>query len=95
MSGYGDEDVAVKMVEMGAEDYLVKGRIDRHSLVRAMRYGIERNRLKRELNRAHDELEQRVQERTAALADTRRSSSRNHAEPACSRPRSKWCNRSG
>ena len=40
---------ACKMVEMGAEDYLVKGRIDRDSLVRAMRYGIERHRLKREL----------------------------------------------
>jgi len=68
LSGLSDEEVAVRMVEMGAEDYLVKGHIDRHSLIRAMRYGIERNRLKRELNRAHDELEQRVQERTFALA---------------------------
>ena len=58
------------MVEMGAEDYLVKGRIDRHSLVRAMRYGMERHRLKQELNRAHDELEQRVEERTSELAAT-------------------------
>src|SRR5712671_4235138 len=41
LSGLSDEDVACKMVEMGAEDYLVKGRIDRDSLVRAMRYGIE------------------------------------------------------
>jgi len=70
LSGLMDEDLAVKMVELGAEDYLVKGHIDRHSLIRAMRYGIERNRLKRELNRAHDELEQRVQERTSALAST-------------------------
>jgi len=70
LSGLTDEEVAVKMVEMGAEDYLVKGRIDRLSLTRAMRYGIERNRLKRELNRAHDELEERVQERTSALAST-------------------------
>ena len=70
LSGQSDEELAVKMMEMGAEDYLVKGRIDRHSLIRAMRYGIERNRLKRELNRAHDELEQRVQERTAELACT-------------------------
>ena len=69
LSGLSDEDTAVKMVEMGAEDYLVKDRIDRHSLVRAMRYGIERNGLKRELRRAHDELERRVQERTAALAE--------------------------
>ena len=69
LSGFSDEDMAVKMVEMGAEDYLVKDRMDRHSLVRAMRYGIERNGLKRELRRAHDELERRVQERTAALAE--------------------------
>ena len=70
LSGLSDEEVAVKMVEMGAEDYLVKGRINRHLLIRAMRYGIERNRLKQELNRAHDELEQRVEERTAALTST-------------------------
>ncbi len=70
LSGLSDEDVAVRMVEMGAEDYLVKGRIDRHSLIRAMRYGLERNRMKRELARAHEELEQRVQERTAELAST-------------------------
>jgi len=70
LSGLSDEEVAVKMVEMGAEDYLVKGRINRHLLIRAMRYGIERNRLKQELNRAHDELEQRVQDRTAALTST-------------------------
>ena len=72
LSGLSDEEVAVRMVEMGAEDYLVKGHIDRHSLIRAMRYGIERNRMKRELARAHEELEQRVQERTAALASTTR-----------------------
>jgi signal transduction histidine kinase len=70
LSGLSDEEIAVRMVEMGAEDYLVKGRIDRHSLVRAMRYAIERNRMKRELESAHDELEQRVQDRTAALART-------------------------
>src|SRR5712671_1526540 len=34
LSGLSDEEMAVRMVEMGAEDYLVKGRIDRHSLIR-------------------------------------------------------------
>jgi C4-dicarboxylate-specific signal transduction histidine kinase len=58
------------MVEMGAEDDLVKGRFDGDTLIRAMRYGLERNQLKQELNRAHHELERRVEERTFTLAST-------------------------
>jgi len=42
LTGLDDEKVAVEAVRQGAQDYLVKGRIDDNVLVRAMRYAVER-----------------------------------------------------
>lgn len=42
LSGMDDESLALKMVQAGAQDYLVKGRVDVQGLVRAMRYAWER-----------------------------------------------------
>jgi signal transduction histidine kinase len=46
LTGLDDEAVGMEAVQQGAQDYLVKGRIDRHLLVRAMRYAVERHRLR-------------------------------------------------
>lgn len=42
-----DEDLAVKMLKLGAQDYIVKGDLSPALLVRAVRYAVERNALNR------------------------------------------------
>jgi phosphoserine phosphatase RsbU/P len=44
LSGYNDERAAVKAVQSGAQDYLVKGQLTDQLLVRSLRYAIERSR---------------------------------------------------
>jgi phosphoserine phosphatase RsbU/P len=58
LSGLDDEDLAVRAVQDGAQDYLVKGRVDGGTIFRSMRYAIERQRLeaaRRDLERQRDE----------------------------------------
>jgi len=69
LSGIADEAVAVQALRSGAQDYLVKGRVDSALLIRAIRYAIERSQTEEALRQAHAELETRVAERTAELAE--------------------------
>jgi PAS domain S-box-containing protein len=46
-----DEEVAVKTVQQGAQDYLVKGRVDGDLLVRSLRYAIGRKRAEQAMAR--------------------------------------------
>ena len=49
LSGTDDETLAVRAVREGAQDYLVKGRVDAHVLSRALSYAMERHRAEQAL----------------------------------------------
>jgi K+-sensing histidine kinase KdpD len=52
LTGIDDETLAVRAVQEGAQDYLVKGRVDGAALVRSMRYAIERKKSEERLKEA-------------------------------------------
>ncbi|HTY51840.1 MAG TPA: PAS domain S-box protein [Methanomicrobiales archaeon] len=56
LTGIEDDGLGLKAVEAGAQDYLVKGRIDAPLLEKAVRYAIERHRILRELKAATSRL---------------------------------------
>ena len=49
LTGHDDQTVALSAVKTGAQDYLVKGKIDRDLLLRSMQYSIERKRYQEQL----------------------------------------------
>ncbi|HEY2775948.1 MAG TPA: ATP-binding protein [Candidatus Binatia bacterium] len=65
LTGNDDERLAVRALNEGAQDYLVKGKADGQSLVRSMRYAIERNRSRR-LERDNTLLENEIRARKLA-----------------------------
>ncbi|MBD3168277.1 MAG: EAL domain-containing protein [candidate division Zixibacteria bacterium] len=64
LTGLDDHILAVKALQKGAQDYLVKGQVDSALLIRSMRYAIERELMTKDLERA------RKLERHLAYHDT-------------------------
>jgi signal transduction histidine kinase len=54
LTGLDDQGIALQAVQEGAQDYLVKGSVDGHGLARCIRYAIERERLRADLEEARD-----------------------------------------
>jgi signal transduction histidine kinase len=57
-SGIADEAIAIGAVQQGAQDYLVKGQVDGGTILRSMRYAVERQQLeatRADLERQRDE----------------------------------------
>src|SRR5919202_348274 len=80
LTGLSDKVIALEALRQGAQDYLVKGKIDSYLLVRAIRYAIERaHTLKRlrqseeQLQRLNEDLERRVAEQTDELRQKNQS----------------------
>jgi signal transduction histidine kinase len=57
LTGLNDETTAINAVKMGAQDYLVKDKVESELLIRAIRYAIERKRAEEEHQKL---LEQRI-----------------------------------
>jgi len=71
LSGLDDEQMAVRAVREGAQDYLVKGRVDGITLTRSIRYAVERKRSEDErarMARAQAEAEASIRSRDETLA---------------------------
>ena len=68
LSGLADETLAMRAVHDGAQDYLVKGQVDGGTLLRALRYAIERQRAQSERRRllAREQVARAAAERLAA-----------------------------
>lgn len=67
LTGVGSRIVDLEAMEAGAADYLTKAQLNADMLERSIRYALEHKRVAAALQTARDELELRVQERTAEL----------------------------
>ncbi|NMG18817.1 response regulator [Brasilonema bromeliae] len=54
LTGFDDETLAIKAMQEGAQDYLVKGQVNGDLLVRSMRYAIERQRTEEARRRSEE-----------------------------------------
>lgn len=75
-----EQDTAMIAIKQGAQDYLVKGRVDRDGLVRAIRYALERTRTDAALRRYRDHLEELVTARTSEVRKANEQLEREVAE---------------
>ncbi len=69
LTNTNDDELAVEAVRHGAQDYLVKRQVNPDVLVRSVCYAIERQQAAEALQALNESLEQRVQARTAELAE--------------------------
>jgi DNA-binding NtrC family response regulator len=56
LTGHDNDDLAIEAVQKGAQDYLVKGRVDAGLLGRSIRYAIERQKLLTQIEHSMKEI---------------------------------------
>ncbi|MYL22983.1 GGDEF domain-containing response regulator [Vreelandella massiliensis] len=54
LTGHDDMDFSLKTLEAGAQDYLIKNRLEADALLRAMRYAMERHQLEHRLQQSEE-----------------------------------------
>lgn len=57
VTGTQDDSLALEAVRQGAQEYVVKGQLDRSSLIRTILYGVERHRIKHQVDVLNAQLE--------------------------------------
>jgi signal transduction histidine kinase len=77
---FDNEEMGIKAVQAGAQDYLIKDRVEPRSLVRSLLYAMERHQMEVELRKQRDDLESLLQERADLLS--REQEARHEAEEA-------------
>jgi signal transduction histidine kinase/DNA-binding response OmpR family regulator len=56
LTGLSDESAAIQTMDNGAQDYLIKGQVDPQTLVRSLRYAIQRHAVEERINQRNREL---------------------------------------
>ncbi len=69
LSGFDDEEIAVRAVSEGAQDYLIKGEIDGRILARSIYYAIERKKIEKELMKTQRDLRKLIEWHEEELKD--------------------------
>jgi len=85
ISGLDDERLALEAVRSGAQDYLVKGRIEGHLLARVLRYAVERKRAEQELVAREERFRALVEHSADAIALLDRAGTITYATPSTER----------
>ena len=67
LTNTNDEELAIEAVRQGAQDYLVKRHVNPDTLVRSVRYAVERKQFLEQLNQINQTLETQVEEKTIEL----------------------------
>src|SRR5262245_32735579 len=67
LTGQNEHEIDMLASQTGADDFLLKDRLDVATLERSMRYALAQKRLEEEIRLNNSQLEQRVKQRTAEL----------------------------
>jgi serine phosphatase RsbU (regulator of sigma subunit) len=67
LTGMDDEDLAIRAVKVGAQDYLIKGQADERVLARSIHYAIERKKIQDQVAVYARQLEEKNQQMAAEL----------------------------
>ena len=70
LSGFDDEEVAIRAVREGAQDYLIKGEIDGRLLSRSIYYAIERKKIEKQVMKTQKDLRKLIEWHEVELKDT-------------------------